>query len=74
MPPSGRNQPRGKQLRQARKSLAGRYYQLLTGRAAVGSFLQELMAGVQRLKSSECWWCNSGGRQSRHHLFVECRA
>ena len=21
-----------------------------------------------------CWWCNSGRRQSRHHLFTERRA
>lgn len=21
----------------------------------------------------KCWWCNSGERQSRHHLFVKCR-
>ena len=22
----------------------------------------------------ECWWCNCGKRQSRHHIFTECRA
>ena len=26
------------------------------------------------MESSECWWCNCGRRQSRHRLFVECRA
>lgn len=65
---------RGKQLRRARKSLAGRYYQLLSGYVAVGSFLHELITGVQRLESNERWWCNRGRRPSRHYLFVECKA
>ena len=32
------------------------------------------MTEGQRLESNECWWCNRGRRQLRHHLFVECRA
>ena len=26
------------------------------------------MTGPQRLRTSDCWWCNCGKRQSRHHL------
>ena len=26
------------------------------------------------VQTDMCWWCNSGERQSRHHLFVKCRA
>ena len=32
------------------------------------------MTGPQRSDSDECWWCNCGKRQTRHHLFTECRA
>ena len=56
-----------------RKSVAQRYYQLLSGHAATGSFLHDRMTGPQRLETDECWWCNCGRRQSRHHLFTECR-
>ena len=65
---------RKKQLRRVRKSLAGRYYQLLTGHAAIGSFLHERISGPQRAESSERQWCSCGKRQSRHHLFIEFRA
>ena len=57
-----------------RKATDQRYYQLLTGHAAIGSFLHDRMTGPQQLDSDGCWWCNSGARQSRHHLFIECRA
>ena len=26
------------------------------------------------MESSECRWCGSGKRESRHHLFTECQA
>ena len=51
-PPTGLGLRR-KSLRRVRKSLASRYYQLLSGHAAIGSFLK---------------------RESRHHIFVECKA
>ena len=38
------------------------------------SFLHERVTGPQRLMTSDCWWCNCGKRQSRHHLFTECKA
>ena len=57
-----------------RKSVAQRYYQLLSGHAATGAFLRDRMTGPQRLETDACWWCNCGRRQTRHHLFTECRA
>ena len=61
-------------MRSVRKHMAQRYYQLLTGHAAIRSFLHDRMTGPQRLESDNSWWCNCGRRQSRHHLFAECRA
>ena len=49
-----------------RKSLASRYYQLLTGHAAIGSFLHERMTGPLRLETSERRWCCGGRRELRH--------
>ena len=72
--PPGETGLRRKQLRLARKSLAGRYYQLLSGHAAIGPFLHERMTGAQRLESGGCLWCNCSRRQSRHRLFVEYKA
>ena len=42
--------------------------------AAIGSFLYERMPGPQRVESDECWRCNYGKRQTRHHLFTDYRA
>ena len=72
-PPGGSGLRRKAQHR-VRKSLAGRYYQLLSGHAAIGSFLHERMTGPLRLESRECRWRSSGKRESRHHLFTECQA
>ena len=72
--PPGGSGVRRRMLRRVRKSTAQRYYQLLSRHAAIGSFLHGRMAGPQRLESDECWWCNCGKRQTRHHLFSECRA
>ena len=59
-------------MRRVRKSTAQRNCQLMTGHAAIGSFLHDRMTGPQRLDSDECWWCNCGKGQSRHHLFTKC--
>lgn len=64
---------RHRQLRCARKPLASRYCQPLSGHTAIGSFFHEHMTGPQRLESNERWWCNCGERQTRHHLFTGCR-
>ena len=61
-------------MKRVRKSVAQRYYQLLSGHAAIGSFLHDRMTGPQRLGTDECWWGSCGRRQSRHHLFMEYRA
>ena len=61
-------------MRRVRKLIAQRYYKLLSGHAVIGSFLHDWMTEPQRLEMDECWWCNCGRRQSRHHLFMECRA
>ena len=61
-------------MRRVRKATAQRYYQLLSGNAAIGSSLHDRMKEPQRLESDEYWWCDCGRRQMRFHLFVECRA
>ena len=63
-----------KALRRVGKSLASRYYQLLSSHAAVGAFLHERMAGPLSRESDECRHCSCGRRESRYHLFVECKA
>ena len=68
-PPPGRGIKRT-QLRRARKTLAGRYYQLLSGHAATGTYRRRFGRG----EDDQCWWCMSGEPQSRHHLFTRCRA
>ena len=49
-------------------------FRLLTGHAVTGSFLHERMTGLLQAETSECRWCGSGKRESRHHLFTECEA
>jgi hypothetical protein len=58
-----------KALKKERKSLASRYYQLLTGHAITASYLSEK---IKKTDSDRCWWCDSYKKQTRHHLFVEC--
>ena len=62
-----------KTLRKVQKPLAGSYYQLPSGHAATGSICKR-MTGPLRRELSECRWCGSGRRGSRHHLFTECQA
>ena len=40
-------------VRKVRKSTAQRYYQLMSGHAAIGSFLHDRMSGPHRLDSDE---------------------
>ena len=54
--------------------MAGRYYQLLLGHAAIRSFLHMRMTGPVHRKLSECRWCDSCRRGLRHHIFTECLA
>ena len=57
-----------------RKPIARRYYQMLSGHAAMGSSPHIRRPGPQRLDSDEYWWRSCGKRQSRPHLFTERRA
>ena len=57
------------ELRAVRKELASCYYQLLSGHAATAPHLKR----VGQASSDECWWCGSGERQTRLHLFSRCR-
>ena len=58
-----------KSLNRTRKELASRYYQLQSGHAATAEHLQR----VGQAENDTCFWCGSGERQSRYHLFVRCR-
>ena len=68
-PPAGRGFRR-LQLRRVRETLAGRYYQLLSGHAATGTHRLRFRV----TDTSEYRWCASGEPQSRHHLFNRCPA
>jgi hypothetical protein len=57
------------QLRDVKKEVASRYYQFLTGHALTAPYLKEKH---KKQDSDECWWCESGKRQTREHLFKEC--
>ena len=65
--------PKGGKMRKAlaktRKELAGRFYQPLLGHAATGDHLLR----VGQARKDECFWCGSGERQTRFHLFVKCK-
>ena len=65
-PPGGKMR---QELRAARKEVAGRYYQLLSRHAATAPHLLR----VGQASGDECWWCNTGQRQTRLHLFSRCR-
>ena len=49
--------------------MASRYFQLLSGHAMTAPFLKERWGWTD---TDTCWWCD-GGRQSRDHLFKECK-
>ena len=68
-PPRGKLPKGSEQLGKARKELAGRFYQLLSGHAATA--VRPRRWG--QVPSDKCWWCGSGERQTRHHLFIRCR-
>ena len=58
-----------KALNRANKEVASRFYQLLSGHAAVADHLKR----VGQADSDECFWCGTGEEQTRYHLFVRCR-
>ena len=58
-----------KALARTRKELVNRFYQLLSGHVAVADHLLR----VGQATEDRCWWCGSGERRTRFHLFVKCR-
>lgn len=52
-----------------RKSLASRFFQLRTGKAPTGPYLQ----WTGRRMDNKCWWCGSRDTQTRDHLFKFCK-
>ena len=56
-------------LRTTRKGVASRCFQLLSGHAMIAPFLKNRWGWTD---SDACWWCD-GGKQSRDHLFKECK-
>ncbi|KAA8900215.1 hypothetical protein FN846DRAFT_920837 [Sphaerosporella brunnea] len=56
-------------LKKERKALASRYYQLLTGHAITAPYLKEKL---HKRDSDKCWFCLSGRRRTREHLFKDC--
>ena len=56
-------------LRRARKGVAAKFFQLLSGHAMIAPSLKERWGWTE---SDVCWWCGDG-RQSREHLFKECK-
>lgn len=56
-----------KDLQREGKGVASRYFQLLSGHAAIGPYLAET---TKTIRFDKRWWCGSGEQQSRHHLFA----
>ena len=69
-PPTGRG-VRRVQLRKTPKAIAARYFQLLSGHAAIGPYLKDKM---RKTNDDTCWWCGGRKKQTRHHLLTACRA
>ena len=57
-----------KLLRREPKSVASRYYQLLSGHTAIGPYLKDK---IHKTDDGRCQWCRRGKKQTRHHLFME---
>jgi hypothetical protein len=55
-------------LGEAKKNIAGRYFQLKVGHALMGVYLERIKKNERR----ECWWCGHK-RQTRDHLFKWCK-
>ena len=56
-------------LRTTRKGVASRFFRLLSGHAMIAPFFGDRCGWID---TDRCWWCD-GGKQSRDHLFKECR-
>ena len=54
-----------KQLRRARKAVASRYYQLMSGHAAIGPYLKDK---IRLTEDTRCWW-SEGGKKPTSNTF-----
>jgi ribonuclease HI len=54
-------------LGEAKKEIAGRYFQMNVGHALTGVYLKH----IKKNESPECWWCGHTC-QTREHLFKWC--
>jgi len=54
---------------QSWQSGGSRFYQLRTGHALITPYLKK----IGKRASDTCWWCDSGVKQSREHLFKSCK-
>jgi hypothetical protein len=57
-------------LKKVPKRTAAVFLQLASGHALVGTHLVR----IKKKESDACWWCDSGKKQTRGHLFGGCRA
>ena len=68
--PTAESRPRVRvSLGRVSKSVAATFYQLDSGHAMTAPFLKEKFRWID---SGVCWWCG-GARQTREHLFKECK-
>jgi hypothetical protein len=58
-----------KDLQTIPKQRAAVFLQLASGHTLIGTHLVR----IRKKESDKCWWCESGRRQTRGHLFRECR-
>jgi hypothetical protein len=59
-----------KALQKIPKRRAAVFLQLASGHALIGTHL----ARIKKKEEDTCWWCNSGRKQTRGHLFGGCKA
>ena len=67
-PPRGRGLRR-RLLRRAPKSIAGRYYELLSGYAAIGPYLRD---NIRKTDDDRFWWCGGGNKQKHQGRVHQC--
>jgi hypothetical protein len=59
-----------KALKTIPKRRAAVFLQLASGHALIGTHLSR----IKKKEEDTCWWCRSGRKQTRGHLFGGCKA
>jgi hypothetical protein len=59
-----------KALKKTPKRRAAVFLQLASGHALIGTHLSR----IKKKEADTCWWCHSGRKQTRGHLFGGCKA